>query len=193
MRVVEEPFVPVAGSRDPNLDQVVSTPVASPPNPVQVWSNEEPPAPANPRSADLEAVRLYSLTGSLAKVSRELGVPLYELTKLTRTQWWQDELAALRREEMALTNASLTRVFDQTLAQIEDRLTNGDFTVSQGGALRRVPVSASTLARLADMVFDKRQLVRNEPTIIAGDNDKLARLADKLRRLGAARTLEAGE
>lgn len=177
MRVVEDSLAPLAADLA----------MPAPAEPALV----EPAADLVPLTPDLEAVRLYALTGSLAKVSRELGVPIYELTKLTKTQWWQDELAALRREESALTNATLTRVFDLTLAQIEDRLAHGDFTLSQGGALRRVPVSASSLARLADMVFDKRQLVRNEPTVIAGDNDKLSRLADKLRRLGAARTIEA--
>ena len=133
---------------------------------------------------ELEAVRRFALSGSLAQVSRDMGIALYELQKLSRLGWWADELALLRREELALTNATLTRLFDATLGQIEDRLINGDYHLVSG-QMRRVALDAKTLARLADVIFDKRQLVRNQPTVIEGDNSKLALLAEKLARLGA--------
>src|SRR5574340_173619 len=91
-----------------------------------------------PKPLELEAVRLFALYGSLARVSRELAVPLYELQKLSRTQWWLEEVALLQRAEAAETNAKLTRLWDMTLDQIEDRLTNGDFHVI-GQAIRRSP------------------------------------------------------
>ena len=39
-------------------------------------------------SWQLTAVQLFSQTGNLAAVARELGMSIYELQKLTRTQCW---------------------------------------------------------------------------------------------------------
>jgi len=137
-------------------------------------------------SWQLRAVQLFSQTGNLAQVARELEMTIYELQKLTRTAWWMEELALLRREEMALTNVTLTRLLDKTLVALEDRLDNGDAVLTLTGK-EMVPLDAKTLIRIADVVFDKRQLVRNLPTVIDGDSSKLASLAEKLARLGQAR------
>ncbi len=150
----------------------------------------------------LEAVRLFAQTGSLARVAAELKCSLYELKKLTRTEFWQRELHDLQIAEAAELNVRMTRLFNSTLEQLEDRLQNGDFIlgagmsltknekgelVSAGGALKRVPLPASTLARVAEIVFDKRQLVRQLPTSImgVGENSKLEQLGRQLRALGA--------
>lgn len=134
----------------------------------------------------LTAVRLFAQHGTLAAVSRELNIPIYELKKLSRTDFWQREIAELQRAEAALLNVKLTKIFDQVLGSIEDRVLKGDFVAGPGGNLRRVPLTAATLARIADSVFEKQRLVRDQPTaIIGGDNKKLATLASRLRALGA--------
>lgn len=133
----------------------------------------------------LEAVRRFAACGSLARVAEELSVPIYELKKLSRTEIWGRELAELQRAEAAQLNVTLTRLFDATLSGLSDRLENGDIQVI-GGITKRVPLSANTLARVAEVVFDKRQLVRQLPTsIIETDNRKLEGLAQRLRALGA--------
>lgn len=137
-----------------------------------------------PISIELEAVRLYAESGSLASVSRSLGIAIYELQKLQRTTWWQAELAALRREESAMKNAKLTRIHDMTLSALEDRLEHGDL-VMRGSGFVRVKLSARDLARVSEAVFKQRQLLLGEPTHIDGANKKLEELANKLRALGA--------
>lgn len=134
----------------------------------------------------LEAVRLFSLHGSLARVAADLHCSLYELKKLSRTDWWAREYAEIQRAEAAQLNVTLTKILDTTLEKLEDRVTEGDFLFA-GGKLQRVPLSASTLARVVEIVFDKRQLVRQLPTAIveSGENSKLEQLAQKLRALGA--------
>lgn len=137
-----------------------------------------------PVALELEAVRLYSQTGSLAAVSRQLGVAIYELQKLQRTEWWQAELAALRREEQAIKNARLSRIHQLTLDALEDRVTHGDF-VMKGNGFVRVKMSGKDLARVSEAVFKQRQLLLGEPTSIDGSNKKLEELSQKLRALGA--------
>jgi hypothetical protein len=133
----------------------------------------------------LKAVRLFSLTGSLAAVARELNVPIYELKKLSRTAMWARELQDIQQAEAALLNVKLTKLLGFALDQMEDRLVHGDYTVS-AGKLVRSPLAAPTLARIADCVFDKQRLIRELPTtIVGGENKKLATLAQHLRALGA--------
>jgi hypothetical protein len=141
--------------------------------------------PARKEIDALHAVRLFAQTGSLAEVARQLEVPIYELKKLSRTEFWGRELAELQRAEAALLNVRLTRMLDTTLEAIEDRLAHGDFNFS-GGKMFRTPVTAATLARVADCVFEKQRLVRDLPTAIVDvENRKLATLAQRLRALGA--------
>lgn len=156
-------------------------------------SAEEPACPETPavpltqwegeKSLELKALHMYSQSGSLAAVARSLSVPLYELQKLSRTDWWKQELAAIQREEAAVQNVKMSRILDKTLVEIEDRLENGDQVLHQG-RLVRTKVSSGNLAKLANVIFDKRQLLQGLPTQIDGTNDKLQMLADRLRALG---------
>lgn len=148
-----------------------------------------------PISLELEAVRRYASTGSLKEVSRQLGIAIYQLQKLQRTQWWQSELAALRRESAALKNAMLERIHDKTLSELQDRLEHGDYVATPRGFVRQ-KLSGKDLARISEAVFRQRQLLNGEPTEIH-ENKRLETLAEKLRALGkrdpvaAARIIEA--
>jgi len=142
-------------------------------------TREEPAAAA---SLELESVRLYAETGSLAQVSRQLGIAIYQLQKLQRTQWWQDELAALQRESAAIKNAQLTRIHNHTLEQLIDRVEHGD-VIAHGRGFIRQPVSGKDLARISEAIFRQRQLLAGLPTEIV-HNKKLETLASKLRALG---------
>jgi hypothetical protein len=136
-----------------------------------------------PISLELEAVRMYAQCGSLAEVSRQLGIAIYELQKLQRTEWWQAELAALRREESAMKNAKLTRIHNLTLEALEDRIVHGDF-IMRGNGFARIKMSGRDLARAAGEIFKQRQLLIGEPTHIDGTNKTLEKLAHKLRAVG---------
>jgi hypothetical protein len=136
-----------------------------------------------PIKLELEAVRMYAQCGSLAEVSRALGIAIYELQKLQRTEWWQAELAALRREESAMKNARLTRIHNLTLEALEDRIVHGDF-IMRGNGFARLKMSGRDLARAAGEIFKQRQLLIGEPTHIDGTNKTLEKLAHKLRAVG---------
>lgn len=142
-----------------------------------------------PVSIELEAVRLYAETGSLAAVSRRLGIAIYQLQKLQRTEWWQSELSALRRETLALKNAKLEQLHGMALEQLEDRLQHGDY-VAVGKHMVRVKLTAKDLARVSETVFKQRQLLLGEPTEIRA-NKQLEALRDKLRALGQRDPVEA--
>lgn len=138
----------------------------------------------------------YAECGSLAAVARDLKTSVYELTKLSRSDWWIRELEAYQREERASADTKLTRLMGKTLTEIEDRLENGDVKMTAMGEEKRVKVDANTLARLYLVMFDKRQLIRGEPTHIDAANEKLKELTEKLRTIGSSRipiTIEASD
>jgi hypothetical protein len=140
-----------------------------------------------------EAVRLYLTCGSLASVSRKLDTPIYELQKLAKTQWWTDELGRLRRIEQAELDAKLSDILGSALTKLVDRMENGEEVMDKEGFIHRKAISAATLCRIAETVFDKRQLIRGLPTAVTNEGSKLTELAEKLEKLGlaqSARTIE---
>lgn len=141
------------------------------------------PLPSKQLSLRMQALRLFLTSGSLARVSRDLNIPMYNLQQLSRSAWWAREIELIRREEIALETTQMTRIWNKTLEEIEDRLANGDIVTVKNKKVRR-ELSAMALARLADTIFDKRQLLRGEPTAVLGGNKKLEELAEKLTALG---------
>lgn len=133
---------------------------------------------------ELLAVRAFVHTGSMAAAAREIGEPIATIRAYAKTVWWQDEVAALQRDNMARLDASLTKILDSSIDALLTRITEGDTVLTKKGKVQ-VPLKADTLNRIADVVFTKRQLLRNQPTAIAGDTKKLNTLALKLKALGA--------
>lgn len=147
-------------------------------------------------SFELRAVRLYHKNGSLSRTATELGVSTYELGKLAGTQEWQEELIAIRRSEQAALDARYTSILGTTLTHLEDRLANGEKTINDHGEVVIKPISAMVLVKIAELVFDKRQIVRELPTNYNGESNKLAELAAKLEEFGTAqrmRTIDMDE
>jgi hypothetical protein len=130
--------------------------------------------------------RAYCKCGSIAEVARAFGTSYYEVAKHSRTTWWADEEVRFKKDQASQLDAALTESLDAAVGALLDRITLGEIDgVNKDGSLRRKPMSASVLARVVDTTFRTRQLIRNQPTSIQGDTDKMGILANKLRALGA--------
>lgn len=136
-------------------------------------------------SVEIAICRRYCETGNMALCAREFGKTVYELNKMSRSLWWQEEEVRFKKDSLTILDATYTRLLDKALMEAIDRVVEGEITgVNKDGSYRRVPVTASVAIRIADSVFIKRQLLRNEPTTIPGDTDRMNILAEKLRALG---------
>lgn len=133
-----------------------------------------------------EAVQRFLACGSLAQVGREMHIPVQTLFRAAKTPWWIQEVGLRARMERAAADARMTRLLDKTLDEIEDRLLNGEdyFDVKGGHHKKNVPAMA--LARIADVLFEKRQAIRGEPSAADKATRKLTELADKLEKYGRA-------
>ena len=139
-------------------------------------------------SLQVEAVRLYAKHGSLAAVGRILGISTYELSKMSGEAGWKEELGAIKRADQAALDARLTKILGNTLEHLEDRLEHGDKKIVDG-QIQFAPISAIMLAKIVDVIFDKRQIVRELPTNYNGETYKLQELAEKLEKLGEAQKM----
>jgi len=142
------------------------------------------------RPIEWQVVQAYVHTGSFAEVSRSLNIPISELKRMSRSVWWQEEVAAIRREAIAHQEALATRILDMTTESLIRALVEGERKVigrEKNGDPKVVmqPLKADTLVKISAEVFKQRQLLRNLPTAIAGDTNRINKLASKLRALGA--------
>jgi hypothetical protein len=153
----------------------------------------------------IRAVHIFSQVGTLAETSRQTGISLIELSRMSREPWWQRELQGIQREQTAMENLRLSRIYGKTIDQLEQSLDHGQLTFKQGRPVMQevenlageaelvplmVPLTPDQLVKVSQAVFEQRQLVREQPTVIASSSSKLEQLAEKLRTLGQANIID---
>jgi hypothetical protein len=139
---------------------------------------------------EVAACHFFVNTGNIAATARKFSTTVYGIKKLMMTVWWQEEASRIRSESRVKIDAGFTRLVEQGIQMLEDRLTHGEITkikTDKDGneTIFRSAPRMIDIARVTDMAFMKRQLVRNEPTVVAGDTQALTVLAQKLRALGS--------
>lgn len=145
----------------------------------------------------LEAIHIYYHSASFTETSRRTGIPLADLSKMSKEAWWQKEIREIQREQTALENMKLTKLWGLTLEHVEEYLTKGKRALFRGQELRDddgnlvyQKLQPAEIARLADILFNQRQLIRSMPTSISVSESKLEEIADKLSRIGEARKMK---
>jgi transposase-like protein len=112
-----------------------------------------------------EAVAQYVVLGNWRKVAEATGIPQRTLGDWSKQTWFHTLLAEVRAEKGAELDGQLTRIIHKATDQLMDRLENGD-PVLVAGQIKRKPLSARDLAMVAAIVYDKRALLRDDPTTI---------------------------
>ena len=112
-----------------------------------------------------EAVAQYVVLGNWRRVSEATGIPQRTLGDWAKQPWFHVLLAEVRAQKGAELDGQLTRIIHKATDELFDRLENGD-AVLVGGEIKRRPVSARDLATIAGITYDKRALLRDDPTAI---------------------------
>ena len=123
------------------------------------------------------------------------GVPAQTIRHWRLADWFKDLVDELRRDDDSEVDAKLTKIVGKSLDSVVDRLENGDFMYDpKAKTFVRRPVYIKDITRVADVMFDKRNLLRGKPTSISGKteqiSDRLLKLAAEFERFVTSKTIE---
>jgi hypothetical protein len=133
-----------------------------------------------PQKKRLEVVTTWLALGSLAETSRICNVPLDTCNRWKASDWWAKLVQDIQSGEGQKTDAKMTKVIDKALDLIVSRIEEGDYQFDQKtGKIIKIPLKVRDLERVASGLFDKRQLIRKQPTSIkSSDLNQLERLSN---------------
>lgn len=129
------------------------------------------------------AVLNYALLGNIVAVAESTGIPqttLYEWKN--NTEWWGELLVTVRDQKQDEIDALYTRGIHRAAERALDKIEDPDAKLLD-------------LVKTTAILFDKRQLVRNQPTSIKADSQQslLNRISEGLAKLAQGGQLIEGE
>lgn len=141
----------------------------------------------------LAAVLAYVMTGSIRGVVRLTGLKQQVVSDWKNNSiWWTDAYMSIKKEKQDEIDGSLTTIIHAASGEIIDRIINGDEFADKNGDLRRKKMSGKELAWVMGISYDKRALLRGDPTSRTEKIDYNKQLEDLRKEFGnmAAEHLE---
>lgn len=151
-----------------------------------------PSSPYTPETK-VQAVMAFLVTGNSKSAEVYCGVKSDIIRKWkTQSEWWPQVMQECRKKKQDELDANYTALLHQVVGQLSDRIENGDEVITKNGDKVRKLLSARDLAIITGVIYDKRALLRGDPTgrierRTTGDN--LKRLQDNFNKI--AKQLEA--
>lgn len=143
----------------------------------------------------LEVVTTYLATGSNAETARICNVPAKTIESWRAKDWWANLVTEIQSGEGQKQDNKMTKVIDRALDMLMTRIEEGDYQYDQKtGRVVKIPLKARDLERVASGLFDKRQLIRKQPTNIKADSlnqaDRLLKLAEQFAKFAGQKVPE---
>lgn len=112
----------------------------------------------------MQACATYLATGDSRQASRLTGIPDRTIRSWFDQDWWIKDTERLRAQFEKQLDAKLTAIIGKAMDVTLDRLENGDELIGKDGAPIRRKVSGRDAAVIGGVAFDKRALIRGQPT-----------------------------
>lgn len=139
----------------------------------------------------LNVVCVFAITGNSRRTAEICKVPEASIRAWKSTDWWFEAMNNIIVEKDEELQTSLTKLIDNAVEKINDRIDNGDYIYdAKRGALVRKPVNARDLSVVTATALDKRQLLRGRPTSRVervSVNDTLLSLAKEFKKFSQAK------
>lgn len=137
-----------------------------------------------PEKKRLEVVTTYLALGSIVETARICNVPVPTIKTWKLQPWWKETIDSIQSGENQKTDNKMSKIIDNALDMLVKRIEEGDYQYDQKtGKLVKVPLKARDLERISSGLFDKRQLIRQQPTSIKADElnqtERLLKLAEQ--------------
>lgn len=133
------------------------------------------------------AVFIATLLGTPHKAAKTLGVPLRTVYDWAKTDWWHEIETRLKNQAAKSLESKFSAIIRKAMEKVEDRLDRGDPKLDRNGEEVRQGVSAKDAALIMCQIFDKRALLRGDPTSrterTTTARDRLKGLAQDMEKL----------
>lgn len=145
----------------------------------------------------IQAATVWVVTGNVAEVERQIGIPKASIYQWKRhSPWWKELVRQVRKSKQDELDGMLTGLIMDGAVQLRDRVANGNTRVhiSEDGQRTefKVPLTSGELAKDAlGIPFDKRALLRGDPTSRTEKSSSeetnllLQQLADNFKKFAA--------
>ena len=118
-----------------------------------------------PEDKRIEAATLFAVMRNYKMVSKHTGIPETQLRKWKDELWWYEIIKKVRKEKNEVLDDKLSDALDKATDIVLDRFENGEvFMDRKTGEMYRLPVKVKDIAYMTSVMFDKRQIIRGEPT-----------------------------
>jgi hypothetical protein len=144
---------------------------------------------AHSEKTKMKVVATYVATGSNSITAQMCKIPLKTLEHWKTQKWFNDQVQELKNSRNTQMSGDLKKVFDKAVAQLEERVDNGDFVWDQKtGKVIRVPVGSRNLNQIAKDSLDRQVLLDKVTTAPKEEhldiNQRLTELLQEFKRIG---------
>ena len=144
----------------------------------------------------LQAALAMLVCGTPTKAAKYIANPAINAALIrnwkARAPWWPQAMEIAKKDKQADLDIMFTALMHKATKEIRDRIEHGDEVVTANGVKQRRKVSMRDLVTAMGYLFDKRALLRGDPTsrIEKSDTDKVL---DKLEARLKGYTKEKGK
>jgi hypothetical protein len=144
----------------------------------------------------IEAVTKYLAVGNMEIVSQLTGVSPSMLRSWQKQAWWKDVEEEVKFTRRVQTNNKLSKIVDQALEAVGDRLEHGDFVYNAvEGTIDRRPVQLRDALRAANDLMQRQEALekadKGDTTneVAKTVKEQLSFLANEFAKFNTKRTL----
>lgn len=126
----------------------------------------------------ISAAVAYVLSGTAAKAAEVANVSKPTILDWkNNSDWWPHLIAHIKEKHDEDIEARTTNILTKALDEVEDRIEHGDQIMNyKTGEMEYKPISGKDLTIIFGTLYDKRQLMRREPTAISDNTSEDQRL-----------------
>lgn len=135
--------------------------------------------------------KLFVEDGVTTTTAHQLGVSPGLFAAWANSPEGQGSIKALQRQLNSRLEARLSTILDEAAHRIVTALKEGNEVLTRDGSIVKVKPAAREAASVFAVAFDRRQLLRLQPTQISDVDQKINDLAEKLKAIGDAATAAA--
>lgn len=133
----------------------------------------------------LAAVLAYVMTGSVRGVVRLTGFKQQTISDWkNNSSWWPDAYMAVKQQKQEEIDGGLTTIIHAASGEILDRIMNGDEILDKNGDKCRIKIKGKELSWIMGISFDKRALLRGDPTSRTEKVDTKTQMEDLRKEFG---------